>query len=486
MKLLNFADGFESASEPTQGNLTTNKLKVFASDAAYVTDKGSAASQGDVYVNSTTDKIRFYNDAGWVNVVLHDSSGLLPISQGGTNSTAALTNSKVIHSSAGAIVESATTSTELGYLSGVTSALQTQLDAKVLKSIMTTKGDILVATASATPARRGVGTDGQVLTADSAETDGVKWATPSNAPSSSSEVTNLSLVSSVGSSALTIAVKTQGGTNASGSDVIKVGIRDATGGYTQRTITSSLSLVVSSGSTLGQTSGATARLFIYLIDNAGTLELAISQTLYPDNQTISTTAEGAAGAADSGTVIYSTTARSNVNFRLIATLQNTQTTAGTWASAGSNLRLVNSTADAVEFIGASASSSATTITSSTPIIINGVEEWDTHGAYDTGTGRFICPVSGKYEITAILRWGSASFTAPYVFELYSYKNGSQYRVLSRELIEVTATKTVMMFGSGIVSCLAGDIIDIRAYMDTSLALDGGTNTNCVTFKRVGS
>jgi hypothetical protein len=43
------------------------------------------------------------------------------------------------------------------------------------KTIATTKGDLLAATAASTLARVGVGTDGQVLTADSGETAGVKW-----------------------------------------------------------------------------------------------------------------------------------------------------------------------------------------------------------------------------------------------------------------------------------------------------------------------
>lgn len=57
--------------------------------------------------------------------------------------------------------------------------LVSDLAAKVPLSTATTKGDILAATASATIARVGVGSDGQVLTADSAQTPGIKWATPS-------------------------------------------------------------------------------------------------------------------------------------------------------------------------------------------------------------------------------------------------------------------------------------------------------------------
>ena len=45
-------------------------------------------------------------------------------------------------------------------------------------TLLTTKGDILVATGNATLVRQGVGANGTVLTADSAEADGVKWAAP--------------------------------------------------------------------------------------------------------------------------------------------------------------------------------------------------------------------------------------------------------------------------------------------------------------------
>ena len=49
----------------------------------------------------------------------------------------------------------------------------------IQNAIVDAKGDLIGATAADTPARLAVGTNGQVLTADSAEATGLKWATPS-------------------------------------------------------------------------------------------------------------------------------------------------------------------------------------------------------------------------------------------------------------------------------------------------------------------
>lgn len=115
----------------------------------------------DTHINASAAIARTKLASGTANhVIINDGSGvlsseaLLAVSRGGTNSGTALNNNRVMVSSGGAIVEasaitanralisdanglpthSAVTNTELGYLSGVTSAIQTQLDARVEES----------------------------------------------------------------------------------------------------------------------------------------------------------------------------------------------------------------------------------------------------------------------------------------------------------------------------------------------------------------
>jgi hypothetical protein len=59
---------------------------------------------------------------------------------------------------------STVSATEIGYLDGVSSAIQTQIDDKIAKTLTTTTGDIIYASSANTPARLGIGSTGQVLT----------------------------------------------------------------------------------------------------------------------------------------------------------------------------------------------------------------------------------------------------------------------------------------------------------------------------------
>jgi hypothetical protein len=67
----------------------------------------------------------------------------------------------------------------------------------IQNAIVDAKGDLIAATAADTPARLAVGTNGTVLTADSAEATGLKWAAVSSGALTLLSTTSFSAVSSV-------------------------------------------------------------------------------------------------------------------------------------------------------------------------------------------------------------------------------------------------------------------------------------------------
>lgn len=139
-----------------------------------------------------------------------------------------------------------------------------------------------------------------------------------------------SISASVGSNALTIS-----------ASALTLDFRSTTlGSGTVTTVSGTpANLVISSGSTLGTTNGVQSDIAVLAINNAGTIELAAVNIAggvdLSETGLISTTAEGGAGGADSASTIYSTTARTNVAYRILGIIRSTQATAGTWATAPS-------------------------------------------------------------------------------------------------------------------------------------------------------
>jgi hypothetical protein len=142
-------------------NVGTTTGTVAAGDDSRVTGAAQKAQNLADLANAATAR---------TNLAVPPTSRLIAAGtglSGGGDLTADRTLAVAYGTSAGTAAE--------GNDSRITGALQ--------KSVATTKGDLLVATGSAVIVRRAVGSDGQVLTADSAQTDGVKWATPAGGAS---------------------------------------------------------------------------------------------------------------------------------------------------------------------------------------------------------------------------------------------------------------------------------------------------------------
>lgn len=333
------------------------------------------------------------------------------------------------------------------------------------------------------------GSSGQVLTS-AGGTSAPSWATPA-IKNSFNAVENLSFATSVGSNALTIAAKDSAGSNPS-STTTAISFRSSTltsGAYVSRTITSALSIVISSGSTLGHTSAVAKNIWLYAIDNAGTVELAVSSNIFDESYLYSTTAEGGAGAADSESVLYSTTARSNVAIRLIGRLLSTQTTAGTWAAVPTDVSMHGFKPVSV-YASYRTAAGQSIANASMPIIDFGGVIYDPYNAVTTGASwKFTAPIAGLYLVENCLRWAnSLSWTAGSYIGTNIYKNGSLF-VANDTAIQTTAT-----FATGPTVCISEEVrllpteyIDVRASHGESAAraLLASSGYNRITVLRVG-
>lgn len=89
---------------------------------------------------------------------------------------------------------------------GTTGAVTLSLDtaAVIAPTIVDAKGDLIAATAADTVARLAVGTNGQVLTADSTASTGLKWATAASGSISSWSLLNAGGTSLTGATSVTV------------------------------------------------------------------------------------------------------------------------------------------------------------------------------------------------------------------------------------------------------------------------------------------
>lgn len=283
---------------------------------------------------------------------------------------------------------------------------------------------------------------------------------------SSMGMMNLGLASSVAASAMTIALKQQNGSSdpASGLGAVSALFRSSTatsGAFVISSVTAAQSIVIPSGATLGTANNGTYHLWIYLMDNAGSSELAVSLARFPDGSIQSSTT--ISSGATSNSTLYSTTGRSNFAIRCIGRGTFSQSTAGAWANNFTELALTSSPGvlDSGRVAFSITGIPSGTINGSDNITIfpaSGLLR-DSHNAYNATTGIWTCPETREYDIYSIM---SFTFTqALGVSFNYSIRKNStvvntNYQIFSNASVN-SGTPSVALLGYPLTK---GDTIDM--------------------------
>lgn len=306
--------------------------------------------EGQIYSNSTTHTLQYKDNSAWYSILGADTSQTV------TNKTIAVgsntisgTASRVPQFSAGNALEaSAVTSTELGYVGGVTSAIQTQINTKAPAASPTFTGTIT------TPltASRAMVTDGSSALAASATTatelgyvSGVTSAiqtqintiSASAAVGSPYQISNVGVKSSISANTLVLELKqADASTDCTAGSPCSIGFRSATvttGGYQTKVFTAASSLTLAANDSIGVLAAAGQTVFVYAIADT-TSELCASGKLFDEGSVV--TASALTGGADTGlTTMWCTNAHTSMPIRLLGKITLTWSNPN-WASITEN------------------------------------------------------------------------------------------------------------------------------------------------------
>jgi hypothetical protein len=245
---------------------------------------------------------------------LPSASNLLPVDSGGTGA-ASFTSGALLKGNGTSAVSAASSS-------DIVSAINTTPVNNSTNLADGGAGQIPYQTGSGATSFVPAGTAGQVLLSNGT-------SAPSWGSAGANQIQPIS--ASVASNALTIS-----------ASALALDFRSTTlgSGTVTRVSGTPSNLVVPASATLGTVNNVASRLVVLALNNAGTIELAVVNlaggTNLDETGLISTTA--ISSGSTSANVVYSTTARTSLAYRVIGFIDSTQTTAGTWATAPSTIQ----------------------------------------------------------------------------------------------------------------------------------------------------
>lgn len=301
-----------------------------------------------------------------------------------------------------------------------------------------------------------------------------------------SDLSNVDIAASVATNALTISLKTALNADPSSLNPQIISFRSSTltsGLFVSRTISAATSLTIPSGTTIGTADGIEAYLYVYAIDNAGTVVLGVSMNFLDEGKLYSSSAISGGASAQT---LYSTAAVTTKAVRLIGRIIITEATAGTWSTAPTSVATIPFLTDSRW--GCNYETNATTTLNNntvTDINYTATKIYDPYSMFNGATGTF--KRAGIYTISASLALNGTIGDGQSV-TIYLLKNGSIVRHLSLfNVVDAQTAGNITLNGTTQYSFAAGDTMKIQAIQNSgaSMAMTGEPLNNWLTVQRVG-
>jgi len=286
---------------------------------------------------------------------------------------------------------------------------------------------------------------------------------------------NIGLAVNAAASALTVDIKQEdGSTTPTGTTFIA--FRSATvnsGAYNVRAISSDIDITIPSTATLGCDGGLDCYIWVYAIDNAGTIELCVATTYLEDSELQTSTAIDT--SSDVLGTLYCDSLFISLPIRLIGRLQYDTAPNGTYAAIPDDVALptddfsLSLRGKTIVFDAAKTTTQAIANNTLTKVDWSGVNI-DTESYFDfTTNDRFTPGIPGFYQITLTITYFTTTNAAEY--SCHIFKNGV-----------VVAVNQIDSGGVNNIACVAVHIL----FLDGDDFVEGFALHNSGPAKNIGS
>lgn len=493
----------------TIGAVGANRPNIIYSKASilspvFSTDAANPASAGTIRLsnNVTNGAIAWRNGANGADKKLYTNNiDLLVYESSILSDGSTLTASRVMvtNGATAAPTTATTTTTEINFVAGVTSAIQTQLNAKATTASVALKANIASPTFTGTVNTAGWsiykdGTDPQLLGFNTLG-GGTSYILQENDDGEMVFAAGPDIAGAGGPRNIHL----YGATHATLANIIQVS-RGSTVDFSINNsgVTSFLGGTASSNTTTGQivvtggigasgavNAGGNLTTNANLIATAGTFTglLTVSQGVTPGEVRF---LEGSGG----GTNYIGFKAPAAVTTNKVYELPTADGAAGEVLTTNGSGVLSFSVNGTPSIYAARYTTTTQTVPAAAATIIDfETVVFDSDSEVTTGASwKYTATVTGKFEISAFVSFTNASFAAGQESYLAIYKNNAFYSFIDHKIYNGAASTSIMSLnGTALVNLSATDYADVRLYQNTGADVDlDATYVSSISIHRAGA